>query len=149
MLYSSYRHSALFLFLLFSSSCNHILSIHAFDNELENKEVLHFHIHIPKTGGTFLRDQINVLLMESDKWNALEDDDKDGVCGIGFTKMTSREFPEVGFLPGFRDIGEKKCSMYSSEAPYPRTNEASTQFDYVYTTIRDPKTHVISQFSSR
>lgn len=99
------------------------------------------------SGGTFLRDQLNELLIESDKWNALQYNDRRGVCNVGFTKMTSNLFPRRDFLTGTdKSKGRLKCSMYSSETSYPSTITATTLFDHVYTTVRDPKSHVISQY---
>jgi len=94
-----------------------------------------FYMHIPKTGGTSAQKELNSLLKKSSNPKLK----RSFVCNYG--NVRDYHF----FKPTFetQNNGQKICSVQLSEKEYDTVNfQGST----IYTIVRDPQHHVLSQF---
>lgn len=102
-------------------------------------KVFQYVLHIPKTGGTYLKDIANNLLMETAEWANLKHDDKPYLCDLGVKRHEDISgFPET-FIESNKVTGYK-CTAYMAEGDY------NTRADYIYTILREPFSHVLSQY---
>jgi hypothetical protein len=99
------------------------------------KEFTHFFSHIPKSGGTYALRAITSLVMEDPQWKRLDDGDRFRPCDVG---TTSLDHFQARFPVHWKGI---PCTLWQSEQPY-RPSVAK----HVYTIVRSPKEHVISQY---
>ena len=94
----------------------------------------HF-IHIAKTGGTYARQQLNVDV----RGNRILKAGGGIVCDQGVSPVTNyQNWPE--FFQRRNSNSKVKCNMYMTESHY------SPVPDHVYTIVRDPMEHVVSQY---
>ena len=103
------------------------------NNREEEKVFSHFLSHIPKSGTSYAMLAINQLVYHMPEWKALRKRTTFRACNEG--KRNTISFQSYRY----KYKGDK-CTMWMSERP--DTPEA--QHNYVI--IRDPKTHVLSQY---
>ena len=100
----------------------------------EGRKIFHYVIHIPKTGGTYFSNQANKLLLSDKHSNA----DRPWLCDVGVKSHDYiSSFPEAFPRTGRR---RKNCTAFIAESDY---NERA---DYTYTILREPTSHVLSQY---
>ena len=115
------------------------------DMNIDHHKVFHYIIHIPKTGGDFVAKNANKYLLSTPKWkqwyenNNNKHSDRPWLC----FDMLQKEFNDVSAFPhNFPLTGRRgyNCTAYILEAGY------NTRADYTYTLVREPKSHVLSQY---
>ena len=99
----------------------------------------HFYIHIPKTGGRYSNFWLSqMLLSHKPQMLDLPSDEQFQLCQMGPAAVEERPKSRPG-----RDGGKSiRCNMWMSERTY---NESAAAAN-LYTLIRDPREHVLSQY---
>jgi hypothetical protein len=107
--------------------------------EGSSSQLFHYVIHIAKTGGTHFRHVTNKLLQNTKEWRALGAKfERPFLCDTGVKKHHQiSAFPE-----DFKKIHPfgYKCAAYMAESAY------NTRANYTYTILRQPKSHILSQY---
>jgi hypothetical protein len=105
-------------------------------NAAQQKEKVfgHFLSHIPKTGGFYALDQLNTLIQKNPQWKNLDKHEKFQACMAGLLRTTDFDEKYPSKQNGMR------CSLWMSERPH------TMAANHVYTIIRNPQTHVLSQY---
>ncbi len=105
----------------------------------QNCPIFHFVLEIPRTGITFFEHIANAILFESKPWLQLKNEDKMQLChedDISHDDVFG--FPEK-FTMSKNGL---RCGAWSARSDY------NQRPDHMYTILRDPKAHVVSQYHS-
>ncbi len=109
------------------------------DNSSSSGQLFHYVIHIPKSGGTYFRSKTNKLLMKTKKWEELGSKaERPQLCDLAV-----KNHKQISAFPNkFKNIniGGFKCAAYMAESSY------NTRANYTYTILRQPQSHVLSQY---
>ncbi len=112
--------------------------------EQEHKEprIFNYIIHIPKTGGTYFRSRsINLIRQTPELWDKKDPEERVQICD-----QYLQDNQIAGFPKGFYEYSHRrfcnnvKCAAWSIEGDY------SARADHTFTTLRDPHSHVLSQY---
>jgi len=118
---------------------------------INDHNILHYAIHIPKTGGTYFAGNANEYLMKTRKWktwnnNTIQNNnhtttiDRPWLCKIEKHIKHDELSAFPGNIPLFDTKTRHKCTAYTIESDY------NTRANYTYTILREPKSHVLSQY---
>lgn len=94
----------------------------------------HFLSHIPKTGSSYAFHRLDALSWANPEWQKHNTTNTIRVCNQA-TKST--EIFEESYSYEYKG---DRCALWMSESPY------TTKAKHVYTIVRNPRTHVISQY---
>ena len=103
-----------------------------------NHSFPHYLMHIPKTGGYNAYRKISSTLSHSDQYNELSPQDRYRMVNIAEAPITKKSD-----LPS--SYGGTRCNMWMSEFQYYKLPLEMIP-KYMYTIIRNPRHHVLSQY---